>query len=82
MDYMQGIIFGGFGILAFIVLVGLLKTLVRVALPNRIMVVTGRKTKRSGKLSAFQSIAEERLSSLIFRRSVRLTLMCFRSMCV
>jgi len=53
MDYMQGIIFGGFGILAFIVLVGLLKTLVRVALPNRIMVVTGRKTKRSGKTFGF-----------------------------
>jgi len=50
---MQGIIFGSFGVLAFIILIGLLKSLVKVALPNRIMVVTGRKTKRNGRTFGF-----------------------------
>jgi len=53
MGYIQGLIFGGLGILAFILLIALLKTLIRVALPNRIMVVTGRKTKRNGKTFGF-----------------------------
>jgi uncharacterized membrane protein YqiK len=53
MFYMQGLLYGGLGILAFIILIGLLKTLIRVALPNRIMVVTGRKTKRDGKTFGF-----------------------------
>ncbi|MCL2267507.1 MAG: SPFH domain-containing protein [Treponema sp.] len=53
MNILQGFIFGSLGVLAFIILVGLLKTLIRVALPNRIMVVTGRKTKRSGKTFGF-----------------------------
>jgi len=53
MFYMDGLIYGGLGILAFIILIGLLKTLIRVALPNRIMVVTGRKTKRDGKTFGF-----------------------------
>jgi len=53
MDFMQGLIYGGLGIFAFIALVALLKTLIRVALPNRIMVVTGRKTKRGGKTFGF-----------------------------
>ncbi|MCL2214172.1 MAG: flotillin family protein, partial [Treponema sp.] len=50
---MQGLLYGGLGILTFIILIGLLKTLIRVALPNRIMVVTGRKTKRDGKTFGF-----------------------------
>jgi len=53
MFYMQGLLYGGLGILTFIILIGLLKTLIRVALPNRIMVVTGRKTKRDGKTFGF-----------------------------
>ena len=53
MDYVQGLIFGGLGVLAFIILIALLKTLIRVALPNRIMVVTGRRTKRDGKTFGF-----------------------------
>jgi len=49
----QGFLFGGLGALAFIVLIGILKSLIKVALPNRIMVVTGRKTNRSGKTFGF-----------------------------
>jgi len=53
MDIVQGLIYGGLGVIAFVILVWLLKTLIRVALPNRIMVVTGRKTKRGGKTFGF-----------------------------
>jgi len=53
MDAMQGFIFGSLGVLAFITLIGVLKIFIRVALPNRIMVVTGRKTKRNGKVFGF-----------------------------
>ncbi|MBU0926816.1 MAG: hypothetical protein KKA67_03650 [Spirochaetes bacterium] len=45
----QGFIFGGLGIVAFIALVGLLKATIRVASPDRILVVTGRKTKHHGR---------------------------------
>jgi len=53
MGSLQGILFGGLGILAFIILIGILKSLIKVALPNRIMVVTGRKTNRNGKTFGF-----------------------------
>jgi regulator of protease activity HflC (stomatin/prohibitin superfamily) len=53
MEIMQGVLYGAFGIFAFIMLVGFLKTIIKVALPNRIMVVTGRKTKRNGKTFGF-----------------------------
>lgn len=53
LENMQGLLYGGLGVLAFIVLVGILKALIKVALPNRIMVVTGRKTKRNGKTFGF-----------------------------
>lgn len=49
----EGLIYGGVGVLAFILLIAVLKSLVKVALPNRIMVVTGRKTKRSGRTFGF-----------------------------
>jgi uncharacterized membrane protein YqiK len=52
-ENMQGLLFGGLGLLAFIILIGLLKALIKVALPNRIMVVTGRKSKRNGKTFGF-----------------------------
>jgi len=45
----QGLLFGGLGVVAFIALVGLLKATIRVASPDRILVVTGRKTKRHGR---------------------------------
>ena len=53
MNYFQGFLFGGLGVAAFIILIAFLKTLIKVALPNRIMVVTGRKTKRNGKTFGF-----------------------------
>ncbi len=46
---LSGLIFGGLGIVAFIALVGLLKATIRVAAPDRILVVTGRKTRRQGR---------------------------------
>ncbi|MDR1506231.1 MAG: hypothetical protein LBI67_03935 [Treponema sp.] len=48
-----GFVCGVFGVLAFIVLIGLLKSFIRVSLPNKIMVVTGRKTRRSGRTFGF-----------------------------
>lgn len=49
----SGFIYGGLGIGAFIVLVGLLKATIKVASPDRILVVTGRKTKRQGRNFGF-----------------------------
>ncbi|MDR1142799.1 MAG: hypothetical protein LBK77_01115 [Spirochaetaceae bacterium] len=48
-----GLVFGGLGILAFVVLIALLKSIIHVSLPDRIMVVTGRKTRRNGKAFGF-----------------------------
>jgi len=50
---LQGLFYGFLGIAAFFILIGLLKKIIKVALPNRIMVVTGRKTKRNGKTFGF-----------------------------
>ena len=49
----QGILFGGLGVLAFVALIALLKATIRVASPDRILVVTGRKTKRHGRTFGF-----------------------------
>lgn len=49
----QGILFGGLGVLAFMALIALLKVTVRVASPDRILVVTGRRTKRHGRIFGF-----------------------------
>ncbi len=49
----QGFVYGGLGVVAFIVLVALLKATIRVASPDRILVVTGRKTKRQGREFGF-----------------------------
>lgn len=46
---LQGFLFGGLGIVAFVALIGLLKATIRVASPDRILVVTGRKTRRNGR---------------------------------
>jgi len=48
-DNVQGVVYGGLGVAAFIALVGLLKATIRVASPDRILVVTGRKTKHHGR---------------------------------
>jgi len=45
----QGFIFGGLGVVAFVALVALLKMTIRVASPDRILVVTGRKTRHHGR---------------------------------
>ncbi len=49
----SGLIFGGLGVIAFILLIGLLKATIRVASPDRILVVTGRKTRRQGRSFGF-----------------------------
>jgi regulator of protease activity HflC (stomatin/prohibitin superfamily) len=49
----HGIVYGVLGIIAFIVLIGVLKAFIRVSPPNKIMVVTGRKTRRNGRIFGF-----------------------------
>ena len=49
----QGFIYGGLGVVAFIVLVALLKATIKVVSPDRILVVTGRKTRRQGREFGF-----------------------------
>lgn len=49
----SGLLFGGLGVLAFIVLVVLLRSVIRVAAPDRILVVTGRKTTHKGRTFGF-----------------------------
>lgn len=49
----QGFVFGALGVAAFVALVGLLKATIRVASPDRILVVTGRKTNRHGRRFGF-----------------------------
>ncbi len=49
----QGFIYGALGLVAFVVLIGLLKATIKVASPDRILVVTGRKTKRHGRKFGF-----------------------------
>jgi len=56
MDLFAGIsaVAGGFlGVLAFILLLGLLKATIKVAPPDKLMVVTGRRTVREGKVFGF-----------------------------
>ena len=52
-ENVRGIVFGALGIVAFIILIGILKSIIRVAPPNEIIVVTGRKTRRDGKTFGF-----------------------------
>ncbi len=49
----SGLLFGGLGVVAFIALVALLKATIRVASPDRILVVTGRKTTHKGRTFGF-----------------------------
>ncbi len=49
----SGVLFGGLGVLAFFGLVGLLKSTIKVASPDSILVVTGRKKKRQGRSFGF-----------------------------
>ncbi len=48
-----GAIYGALGVVGFVALVGILKAMIKVASPDRILVVTGRKTKRHGKTFGF-----------------------------
>ncbi|MDR2500840.1 MAG: flotillin family protein [Treponema sp.] len=48
-----GLLFGGLGAAVFFLLIGVLKSLIQVVPPDRILVVTGRKTKCQGKTFGF-----------------------------
>jgi hypothetical protein len=48
-----GAVYGALGVVVFIALIGLLKATIKVASPDRILVVTGRKTKRHGRSFGF-----------------------------
>ncbi|MDR1901583.1 MAG: hypothetical protein LBQ88_04780 [Treponema sp.] len=52
-DMTQGIIFGTLGVVAFILIIAILKKFIHVARPDRILVVTGRKTRRHGRTFGF-----------------------------
>ncbi|MDR3276368.1 MAG: hypothetical protein LBT11_04020 [Treponema sp.] len=52
-DLMLGLISGGLGVAAFVLILALLKAFIKVSHPDRIMVVTGRKAKRQGRVFGF-----------------------------
>jgi flotillin len=56
MDFVSGLgaVAGGvLGVLAFILLLGILKAMIKVAPPDKLLVVTGRRTVRDGKAFGF-----------------------------
>jgi uncharacterized membrane protein YqiK len=60
-DYImgRGVIFGTLGVVAFILIIAILKKFIHVARPDRILVITGRKTRRHGRTFGF-SVARGR----------------------
>ena len=60
---------GGLGVLAFFALLGTLKALIKVAPPDKLLVVTGRKTVRDGKSFGF-TVERGRTLSLPYFQSV------------
>jgi len=60
---------GGLGVLAFFVLLGILKGLIKVAPPDKLLVVTGRKTLRDGKAFGF-AVERGRTFALPYFQSV------------
>jgi uncharacterized membrane protein YqiK len=67
--YGGGVIGGILGIAAFFVLIGILKSTIRVAAPDRVMVVTGKKSKRGGRAFGF-SVERGRTMVLPYFQSV------------
>lgn len=53
LDNLKGILFGALGVAAFFALIAILKSVIRVAPPDEIIVVTGRKTRRDGRAFGF-----------------------------
>lgn len=49
----RGLLYGALGVVSFVALIGLLKATIRVASPDRILVVTGRRTRRHGRNFGF-----------------------------
>jgi regulator of protease activity HflC (stomatin/prohibitin superfamily) len=49
----EGVVFGVLGVVTFVAIVALLKATIRVASPDRILVVTGRKTRHQGRSFGF-----------------------------
>ncbi|MDR2394304.1 MAG: hypothetical protein LBD93_09160 [Treponema sp.] len=52
-NLVQGFIFGALGLGAFIGLIGIIKSCIRVSHPDQILVITGKKTKRHGRTFGF-----------------------------
>ena len=65
----EGLIGGGVGILAFFLLLGILKATIKVAPPDRLLVVTGRKAVRDGKAFGF-TVERGRTLALPYFQSV------------
>jgi regulator of protease activity HflC (stomatin/prohibitin superfamily) len=49
----QGIIFGALGVGVFVLLIWIIKSFIHVSYPDRILVITGKKTKRHGRTFGF-----------------------------
>ncbi len=64
-----GVIGGVLGVLVFLIVVGFLKSLIKVSQPDKIMVVTGRKTRREGKTFGF-TVERGRTTVLPYFQSV------------
>ena len=67
--YGGGVIGGVLGIAAFFVLIGILKSTIRVAPPDKVMVVTGKKSRRGGRTFGF-SVDRGRTMVLPYFQSV------------
>jgi len=65
----EGLIGGGVGVLAFFLLLGILKATIKVAPPDRLLVVTGRKAVREGKAFGF-TVERGRTLALPYFQSV------------
>jgi flotillin len=70
MDGGAGFIGGAAGIAAFFILVGTVKSLIQVTLPNHILVITGRKKVREGKAFGF-SVERGRAVKVPYFQSVQ-----------
>lgn len=64
-----GLVGGTLGVLAFFLLLGFLKATIKVALPDKLLVVTGRKAVRNGKTFGF-SVERGRTFALPWFQSV------------
>ncbi|MFW6363616.1 MAG: SPFH domain-containing protein [Spirochaeta sp.] len=64
-----GLLYGGLGAVAFFILIGILKSTITVVTPDKIMVVTGRKTQQDGRGFGF-SVERGRTMAIPYFQSI------------